>query len=475
MAYETIIGLEIHVELDTKSKIFCSCSTKFGAEPNENTCPICTGLPGTLPVLNEEVVNLAIKAGNALNCEINKINKTDRKNYFYPDLPKAFQISQFDMPICSKGFVEIEVYGEPKRINITRIHIEEDAGKLIHLEDEPFTLVDYNRTGIPLIEIVTEPDLRSAKEAVAFLKTLKSILQYAGISDCRMEQGSLRCDANISIREIGSEEYNTKVEIKNLNSFKEVGKALEKEERRQKELYSFGEGHKVKQETRKWDAGKGRTIPMRSKEDAHDYRYFPEPDLPPVFIKEELIKEIGNTLPELAKEKSRRFMKQYGLKEKEVEILVSHKELADYFEEVVKFNCKPKDASNWITVEVMRAIKETEIIPIKAEYLAKLINLVDKGTISRLAAKEVFREMMESKGDPENIVMKKGLLQINGEDVLEEIIKNVLSQNPKAVEDFTNGKDKAVGYLVGQIMKETKGKANPSVAKEMLIKKLKEI
>ncbi|WP_432404658.1 Asp-tRNA(Asn)/Glu-tRNA(Gln) amidotransferase subunit GatB [Wukongibacter sp. M2B1] len=475
MAYETIIGLEIHVELDTKSKIFCSCSTKFGAEPNENTCPICTGLPGTLPVLNEEVVNLAIKAGNALNCEINKINKTDRKNYFYPDLPKAFQISQFDMPICSKGFVEIEVYGEPKRINITRIHIEEDAGKLIHLEDEPFTLVDYNRTGVPLIEIVTEPDLRSAKEAVAFLKTLKSILQYAGISDCRMEQGSLRCDANISIREIGSEEYNTKVEIKNLNSFKEVGKALEKEERRQKELYSFGEGNKIKQETRKWDAGKGRTIPMRSKEDAHDYRYFPEPDLPPVFIKEELIKEIGNTLPELAKEKSRRFMKQYGLKEKEVEILVSHKELADYFEEVVKFNCKPKDASNWITVEVMRAIKETEIIPIKAEYLAKLINLVDKGTISRLAAKEVFREMMESKGDPENIVMKKGLLQINGEDVLEEIIKNVLSQNPKAVEDFTNGKDKAVGYLVGQIMKETKGKANPSIAKEMLIKKLKEI
>lgn len=475
MAYETIIGLEIHVELDTKSKIFCSCSTKFGAEPNKNTCPICTGLPGTLPVLNEEVINLAIKAGNALNCEINRINKTDRKNYFYPDLPKAFQISQFDMPICSKGFLEIEAYGKTKRVNITRIHIEEDAGKLIHLEDEPFTLVDYNRTGVPLIEIVTEPDLRSAKEAVSFLKTLKSILQYSEVSDCRMEQGSLRCDANISIREIGSEKLNTKVEIKNLNSFKEVGKALEKEEKRQKELYGFEEGHKIKQETRKWDAGRGRTIPMRSKEDAHDYRYFPEPDLPPVFIKEELIEEIRSTLPELAKEKSKRFMDEYGLKEKEVEILVSNKELADYFEEIVALGCKPKDTSNWITVEVMRAIKETEIIPIKAEYLAKLIKLVNKGMISRLAAKEVFGELIKSQRSPEEIVKEKGLSQISGEDILGDVVKKVLLGNPKAVEDFKNGKDKAVGFLVGQIMKETKGKANPTLAKNILIKGLNEM
>ncbi len=475
MAYETIIGLEIHVELDTKSKIFCSCSTKFGAEPNENTCPICTGMPGTLPVLNEEVVNLAVKAGKALKCEINRINKTDRKNYFYPDSPKAYQISQYDMPICLGGEVEIDLGDKTKKINITRIHIEEDAGKLIHLEDEPYTLVDYNRTGVPLIEIVTDPDMRSPKEAVTFLKELKSILQYAEVSDCRMEQGSLRCDANISIREIGKEHYNTKVEIKNLNSFKEVGKALEKEEKRQKELYGFGEGHKVKQETRKWDAGKGRTIPMRSKEDAHDYRYFPEPDLPPVFIEEELIKEISSTLSELPRERRLRFVAEYGLREKEVGVLVSDKGLSEYYEEVVSLGCKPREVANWITVEVLRVLKQTEEIPIKAQYLAKLMDLVDKGTISRSAAKEVFEEVIESQRNPEEIVKEKGLSQISTEDVLKKVVDKVLSMNPKAVEDFKKGKGKAVGFLVGQIMKETKGQANPAVAREILTRSLKEV
>lgn len=475
MAYETIIGLEIHVELDTKSKIFCSCSTMFGAEPNENTCPVCTGMPGTLPVLNEEVVSLAIKAGKALNCQINRISKTDRKNYFYPDLPKAYQISQYDMPICVGGEVEIDLEGNTKKINITRIHIEEDAGKLIHLEDEPYTLVDYNRTGVPLIEIVTEPDMRSPEETVVFLKELKSILQYAEVSDCRMEQGSLRCDANISIREIGQEELGTKVEIKNLNSFKEVGKAIEREERRQKELYSLGEGHKIKQETRKWDAGKGKTIPMRSKEEAHDYRFFPEPDLPPIFIEEELIEEINKTLPELPREKTKRFIQEYGLKEKEVKVLVADKELADYYEEVVSFRCKPKDAANWVTVEVLRAIKLMDGIPIKAKHLAQIIKLVDKGTISRLAAKKVFREVIKSQKDPEDIIKEKGLAQISGEDALKEVVNKVLTMNPKAIEDFKKGKNKAIGFLVGQIMKETKGQANPAMAKEMLIKSLKEI
>ncbi|WP_432667388.1 Asp-tRNA(Asn)/Glu-tRNA(Gln) amidotransferase subunit GatB [Wukongibacter baidiensis] len=475
MSYETIIGLEIHAELETKSKIFCSCSTKFGAKPNENTCPICTGIPGTLPMLNKEVVNLAIKAGVALNCEINALSKTDRKNYFYPDLPKAYQISQYDIPICKDGFVEIDMEDGTKKINITRIHIEEDAGKLIHLDDESFTLVDYNRAGVPLIEIVTEPDFRSAEEAVIFLKTLKSILKYIEVSDCRMEQGSLRCDANISIREIGQRGYNKKVEIKNLNSFKEVGKALKEEERRQKELFRCGDGHKIKQETRKWNAGKGTTLVMRSKEDAHDYKFFPEPDLMPIHIEKELAEEMRNTLPEFPNEKARRFIKEYGLNKKEVEILVSDKGLADYFERVVSLGCKPKDVSNWIIVEVLRSIKKEEVGQIKAEYLGKLIKLVNQGIVSRLVAKVVLRDIIETGKEPEEIIKEKGLSQISGEDALNEVINLVLSKNPKAVEDLKNGKSKALGFLVGQIMKETKGKANPALTKNMLIEKLKEI
>ncbi|MCG8483614.1 MAG: Asp-tRNA(Asn)/Glu-tRNA(Gln) amidotransferase subunit GatB [Clostridia bacterium] len=472
MGLEIIVGLEIHVELNTQSKIFCSCSTKFGAEPNENTCPICIGLPGTLPVLNEEVVNLAIRAGRALNCEIQLVNKTDRKNYFYPDLPKAYQISQFDLPICTNGHVAINVGGNTKNIRLTRIHIEEDAGKLIHLEDEPISLVDYNRTGVPLIEIVSEPDIRSAEEAVAFLKTLKGVLEYGEISDCRMEQGSLRCDVNISVREIGQETYNTKVEIKNLNSFKEVAKAIEKEEKRQKELYSYGEGHKVKQETRKWDAAKGRTVPMRSKEDAHDYRYFPEPDLPPVFISTEQVEKIEGFIPELPTEKKRRFMEEYGLGEKEIEIIITEKRLADYFEKVVSLDCKPKEVSNWITVEMLRVLKNVEEIPVSVEGLAKLIQLVEKKIISRSAAKEVFDEMVYTDMDPEEIVRDKGLIQMSDTGELENIAEDVLAQNSKAVEDFRSGKTQVIGFLVGQMMKATKGKANPALAKALLEKKL---
>ncbi|QZY54013.1 Asp-tRNA(Asn)/Glu-tRNA(Gln) amidotransferase subunit GatB [Crassaminicella profunda] len=474
MAFETIIGLEIHVELATKSKIFCSCSTEFGKEPNENTCPICTGLPGTLPVLNEEVVNLAIKAGKALDCEINMINKFDRKNYFYPDLPKAYQISQFDLPICTKGYVDIQLDGVDKRINLTRIHLEEDAGKLIHLEDEPITLVDYNRAGVPLIEIVSEPDMRSPKEAVEFLKTLKGILEYAEVSDCKMEQGSLRCDANISIREVGQESFNTKVEIKNMNSFREILRALQKEEKRQTELYTFGEGHKIKQETRKWDSKKGRTVPMRSKEDAHDYRYFPEPDLVPIVIEKEKIEEIKKNLPELPSKKKERFLQEYKLTEKEIDILIGSKILANYFEEVLSFGANAKDAANWILVDLLRALKdENETIPVKSRYLADLIKIIDEGKISRTAGKEVFKELIATDKNPDKIIEEKGLSQISETDTIEKIIVEILSKNPQAVEDFKNGKKQAVGFLMGQTMKVSKGKVNPKLAKEILENKLR--
>ncbi|ABR49515.1 glutamyl-tRNA(Gln) amidotransferase, B subunit [Alkaliphilus metalliredigens QYMF] len=472
--FETIIGLEIHVELNTKSKIFCACSTEFGAPPNGNTCPICTGLPGTLPVLNEEAVKLAIRAGKALNCEINTINKFDRKNYFYPDLPKAYQVSQFDLPICEKGFIDIDVAGQQKRINLTRIHLEEDAGKLIHMEDQPLTLVDYNRTGVPLIEIVTEPDMRSAQEATTFLKALKAILEYAEISDCKMEQGSLRCDANISIRKIGQVKLNTRVEIKNINSFKEILKAIQKEEKRQRELYSFGEEYKIKQETRKWDSAKGKTVPMRSKEDAHDYRYFPEPDLLPVVIKEEQIQAISKGLPELPEKKRERFLKVYELSEKEIDILIAQKPLAEYFEEVVDLGTNPKEAANWIIGELLRALKEREeeAIPIKSEYLAGLIDIIDEGKISRSIGKEVFEELINTDKSPEEIIQERGLSQISGTDELHKIITDILSKNPQAIEDYKSGKAQAFGFLMGQTMKASKGKANPQSTKKILEERL---
>jgi len=473
--FETVIGLEIHVELNTKSKIFCSCSTKFGEKPNENTCPVCLGLPGTLPVLNEEAVKLAIKAGRALHCEINMVNKFDRKNYFYPDLPKAYQISQYDLPVCRNGYIDIEVGGngeEPqtKRIRIARIHMEEDAGKLIHVEGEALTLVDYNRTGVPLIEIVTEPDIRSPQEAVAFLKALKSILEYTEVSDCRMEQGSLRCDVNISVRRAGQKDYGTKVEIKNMNSFKEIQKALEKEEKRQQELYRFGEEHKIIQETRKWDSSKGKTVSMRSKEEAHDYRYFPEPDLPPVIISEADIRIIEDELPELPEQKKERFLKQYGLSKYETDILVGNKALSRYFEDVVNLGISPKEASNWILVELLRILKDTESeeIPVRSEYLAELIKMIEAGKISRSAGKEVFDELAVTNKTPEEIIREKGLTQISGTDEIEKIVREVLAQNMDAVEKYKAGNMKVMAFLMGQVMKASKGKANPNVAKDIM-------
>ena len=473
--FETVIGLEIHVELKTKSKIFCSCSTKFGDKPNENTCPVCMGLPGTLPVLNEEAVMLAVRAGRALHCDINMVNKFDRKNYFYPDLPKAYQISQFDLPICRNGYIDIETdtqkeNRETKRIRITRIHLEEDAGKLVHLEDEPLTLVDYNRSGVPLIEIVTEPDIRSPEEAVAFLKALKSILEYTEVSDCRMEQGSLRCDVNISVRRAGQKKFGTKVEIKNMNSFKEIQKALEKEEKRQQELYSFGEEDKIIQETRKWDSSKGKTVSMRSKEDAHDYRYFPDSDLLPVILDDNIIQKIDGELPELPEQKKARFLEQYGLSEYETDILVGNKALAHYFEEVVGLGIRPKEAANWILVELLRVLKdeEGEDIPVKSQYLARLIKIIEEGKISRSAGKEVFDELATTDKTPETIIQEKGLTQISGTEELEKIVREAIAKNPAAVEDYKKGNTKVIAFLMGQVMKATIGKANPNVAREIL-------
>lgn len=474
MSWETIIGIEVHTELNTKTKIFCGCSTHFGAAPNENTCPVCLGLPGTLPVLNEEVVNLAIKAGLALNCEINLVNKMDRKNYFYPDLPKAYQISQYDMPICTNGYVDIEVEGVKKRIRINRIHIEEDAGKLIHSEEEPYSFIDYNRVGVPLLEIVSEADMRSPQEAVAYVKALKAVLQYAEISDCRMEQGSLRCDANISLRPFGQETFNAKVEIKNMNSFKELQKALEKEEKRQRELYTFGEGHKVIQETRRWDSGKGRTVSMRSKEDAHDYRYFPEPDLPPIFLREAQVEAIRAHLPELPGEKTKRFIEQYQLTEKEVEILVGSKALAEFFEGVITKGAAPKTVANWVLGDLLRLMKdqEEEAIPVDQGDFVTLLQLIDSGEISLKIGREVFGEMFRTGKTPKEIIEEKGLTQISGEDALLKVVEEVLAANPQSIEDYHAGKKQALGYLMGQVMKATQGQANPPVAKALLEERL---
>lgn len=477
MSYETIIGLEIHAELKTKTKIFCNCSTKFGAEPNAHTCPVCLGLPGTLPVLNEEVVNLAVKAGKALSCDINQLNKMDRKNYFYPDLPKAYQISQFDLPICKNGYVEVETSTGNKKVRLNRIHIEEDAGKLVHVEYEPYTLIDYNRVGVPLIEIVSEPDMRSVEEAVEFVKTLKGILEYADISDCKMEQGSLRCDANISLRKIGEDKLNTKVEIKNINSFKELQKALEKEEKRQKELYSFGEEYKIVQETRRWDSAKGKTVSMRSKEDAHDYRYFPEPDIIPIVVKDDIIEEMEKTIPELPKVKKDRFIKEYGLNTKEVNVLIEDRPLAKYYEELVATGCNYKVACNWILGDILRVLNDEKIscdeFTIDVARMSKLISLVEEGKISNTAAKTVFEEMLQSSKEPDSIVKEKGLIQISSTDEIEPVIEAILEKNPQAVEQYREGKVQVKGFLVGQVMKETKGKANPKIVTDIIEKKLR--
>ena len=479
MNLETVIGLEIHAELKSKTKIFCSCSTAFGAEPNANTCPICTGIPGTLPVLNEEVVNLAIKAGTALGCKINKFNKMDRKNYFYPDLPKNYQTSQFDMPICSGGVVEYEYEGKTVKVRLNRIHIEEDAGKLVHVEGEPISLIDYNRVGVPLAEIVTEPDMRSVGEAVEFLRKLKSILEYSGVSDCRMEQGSLRCDANISLRPVGQEEFGTKVELKNINSFRELEKALKKEEKRQRELYNFNEGYKVVQETRRWDAAKGKTISMRSKEQAHDYRYVVEPDLPPIIIYDDQIEEIKKSLPEMPDVKKERFLNEYKLNEKEVDILISDMGLSMFFEAVVKEGIAPKMAANWILGDILRILKdrkkESLEMTLDAVNFAKLLKVVDEGKISNNIGREVLEDIFDENKDPMKVIEEKGLMQISSSDELEKMVDEVIFANPQSVEDFKAGKTQAAGFLMGQVMKKSQGKANPKVCKQLIDDKLSKL
>lgn len=472
MNYETIIGLEVHAELSTATKIFCSCTTQFGGEPNTHCCPVCLGLPGSLPKVNKRVVEFAVKAGLATNCSISKISSMARKNYFYPDCPKNYQITQHEHPICENGYIEIETEEGIKRIGIERIHIEEDAGKMLHLEDG--SLVDYNRTGVPLIEIVSKPDIRSPKEARLYLEKLKSILQYIDVSDCKMEEGSLRCDANISLKAYGEDKFGTKTEIKNMNSFKALEKALEYERNRQ--LESIEKGEKIHQETRRWDDAKGITIVMRSKEQAHDYRYFPEPDLVTIDVSDEWIDEIRSNLPELPHVKKERFVSMYGIPEYDASVLTSSKKLADFFEESAKLSEDAKASSNWIMGEMLRYMNDKEIdiesVKIKAEDLAKLIKLINKGTISGTIAKKVFSEMFETGKGPEKIVEEKGLLQNSDTDYIKDIVLKVMSENQQSVTDYKNGKDRAFGFLVGQVMKATKGKANPGIVNQILKEEL---
>ena len=481
MKYEAVIGLEVHTELQTKTKIFCSCRTSFGADPNTNVCPVCLGLPGVLPVLNKKVLEYAVRAGLALNCEISRFSKFDRKNYYYPDLPKNFQTSQFDLPICEHGYLDVEVEGEKRRIRITRAHMEEDAGKLVHhgtsITDSDYSLVDYNRTGTPLLEIVSEPDMRSAKEAVAYMEKMRAILQYVGISDCRMEEGSLRCDANVSVRPVGQKELGTKTEIKNINSFKGVERAIEYEAMRQAELLE--DGGKVVQETRTWDEKEGVTKSMRTKEEANDYRYFPEPDLVPFTVSDEYIENIRKSLPELPDARKERYMKEFGLSSEDAVFMTNDKATADYFEAAVDAGADPKACVNWLMGEFASQLSTDGIeiakAPVSAENLAALLKLISKGTISGKIAKKVFATMWKEGGNPEEIVKAQGLVQISDTAELSKLVDEVVRKNPKAVEDFKAGKKKAVGALVGQIMKATKGKANPRVINELLNKKLQSL
>ena len=473
--YEVVIGLEVHAELSTKTKIFCSCPTTFGAEPNTHICPICTAMPGTLPVLNEKVVEYAVKAGLATNCTISKDSKNDRKNYFYPDLPKAYQISQFDKPLCEHGYIEIEDdEGNKKKVRLLRIHIEEDAGKLNHNEFGVGSLVDLNRAGVPLIEMVSEPDIRSSKEAEQYLRKIKSILEYIEVSDCKMQEGSLRADVNVSVRKKGEEKFGTRTEMKNMNSFRAIVRAIEYEKDRQMEVLE--EGGKVEQETLRWDDINGRTSSMRDKEDAQDYRYFPDPDLVAIRLSDEYVEDIRKALPELPESRRDRYIKEYNLSEKDAKLLTASKYLSNLFEGALEICGNAKAVANWILSDISRILNEKELepenVPFTAEQLAKMIELIDKGTISSAIAKKVLTELFENPKDPEEIIKEKGWIQISDEGAIKEVVMKILENNPQSVADFKGGKDKALGFLVGQAMKETKGKANPQMLNKMFLEEL---
>lgn len=469
--YETVIGLEVHVELATKTKIFCGCSTAFGAAPNTQTCPVCTGMPGTLPVLNRQVLEYAIAVGLATGCDITRYSKFDRKNYFYPDNPQNYQISQLYLPICRNGGVEIETEaGGKKTVGIHEIHMEEDAGKLIHDEWEDCSLVDYNRSGVPLIEIVSEPDMRSAEEVIAYLEKLRQVIQYLGASDCKLQEGSMRADVNLSVREAGTEAFGTRTEMKNLNSFRSITRAIEGERERQIDLLE--EGKSVVQETRRWDDAKGESYAMRSKEDAQDYRYFPDPDLVPVTISDEMLAEIRAKQPEFRTEKMARYKAEFDIPDYDIEIITAEKPLADMFEAAVAFGAAPKKVSNWLMVETLRLMKEQGLdasdLRFSPENLAKLIALAEKKVINSSVAKEVFEVMFAENVDPERYVEEKGLKTENDEGALKKVLEEVIAANPQSVADYRSGKEKAIGFLVGQTMKAMKGKADPGTVNQML-------
>ena len=472
--YEVVMGLEVHAELSTKTKIFCSCPTSFGAEPNTHICPVCTAMPGALPVLNEKVVEYAVKAGLATNCEISRDSKNDRKNYFYPDTPRAYQISQYDKPLCEHGYIEIETSQGKKRIGLTRIQIEDDAGKLNHDDIGGGTLIDLNRAGVPLIEIVSEPDLRTAEEVDAYLKKLKSILEYIEVSDCKMQEGSFRADVNISIRKKGETKFGTRTEMKNMSSFRSIARAIEYEVQRQVEV--IDNGGVITQETIRWDEVSGKTFSMRDKEDAEDYRYFPEPDLVAIKLSDEYIENIRKSLPELPESRKKRYLEEYKLSEKDANIITSSKYLSDLFEKASEICGNYKAVNNWIISDISRILNETEMepieIPFDAKQLGKLVILIDKGTISSSIGKKVLIELFENPRDPEEIIKEKGWIQISDEGAIKEVVLKILEANPQSIADYKAGKDRALGFLVGQAMKATKGKANPQMLNKMFIEEM---
>lgn len=476
MKYQTVIGLEIHVELLTKTKLFCGCAVSFGEKPNTQCCPICIGMPGVLPVLNKKAVEYCITAGLALNCEISEFSKMDRKNYFYPDLPKSFQASQFNIPLCRTGHLDIQIGNELKRVGINRIHLEEDAGKLMHDRSGYGTLIDYNRGGVPLIEIVTEPDMRTAEEAALFLNSLKSILEYIDVSDCKMEEGSLRCDVNISLRPEGQSSFGQRVELKNMNSFRSAFRAIEHEEKRQKEL--LDKGLEVARETRRWDEVEGKTFSMRGKEEAHDYKYFPEPDLVPIIISSEWLETARAEMKELPMQRKQRYIADYSLSQYDADILTSSKHISELFERTLKDYPHPKVIANWLMGDYFRLLNDRKIDIDNApdfEGLSKLLKLIDDGVINLTIAKTVFEEMFDSGKQPEVIIRQKGLEQISDVSEIETIVDKIILQHPKSVLDFKEGKTKALGFLIGQSMRAMRGKANPQLLNDILIKRLEEV